>query len=768
MSDKFDPSAVTEDKFDAAAVAADASTLPDFLRERGHLDADGNYTVETPQGPARFTSDGTRIDSSEEAREQVDLSKARDKEALLSRVLATTAGAAQGFAPQFAGVKAALHQVDRGLPQFAGQDYRAARDAAAKTIEAADKEAGVGYGIAGSVATTLLAPETVAGRLALTSGVSAANSAARSKGDLTKLDEPGNASQFAGDTALGAGVGLVAGGVGEGLTAGMRAGAGYLEGRAAAAIARRTADDIVKVEGEVASLEGKLGNTTQQGNRILENAQRAVSGAMPGEQRVGAVGDELAADALEALQSPTSQRLAEKTLRRNLSDLPGKQASIERLEAELATKQAGAAEEAAKRTGDYFKASFASVEGRNLMRTLAPRFGLAALGAASGAAYDFATGNQVHDVGFTGAVLGAPGMLMMLRNLNKSPRVQVAIAQHLSPILDLAANAFSASVAPTAAAANAVLSEKALGDHDLAAEKLTARGGLSSLVGHRAPTSEESAPATELDRAIQQTTAVVGLAGALEDHDRELARGIDAVLSGKREPHSAAEATGASQDFGTKRMRREQKDAHQRHLDDVSQLVADPNAMVDRLASNTGNLTSVAPGVAGALARTADRAVQYLAQAGAKPPKAGPLAPEWDANEEEIHTYNQKVEVVHEPMAVLKHAAAGTLVPDQLDALRAVYPTLARQMADMALEKITAAPKGIPYRARLMLGMLSGIDPDGTMGQAAIAANQAAINGASTKPSNAGAPASKSPDDSLTVASRTATPQQKREMRTEG
>lgn len=739
-----------------------ALLAPDFLRERGNLDADGNYTVETPQGPARFTPDGTRIDSPEEAQQQVDLSRARDKEALLSRVLATTAGAAQGFAPQIAGIGAALHQVDRGLPQFAGQDYRKARDAAAKTISAADETAGPGYGIAGSVATTLLAPESVPARIGLTTAISAANSAARSKGDLTQLDQPGNASQFAGDTALGAGVGLVAGGVGEGLTAGLRAGAGYLEGRAAAAVTRRTAADVAAVEGEVASLRGKLGSETQQGSRILENAQRAVTGAGPAGDRVGAVGEQLAGEAEQALQSPESQRLAEKVLARNLAELPGKQASIERLETELAAKQAGAAGEAAKRTADYFKASLASVEGRNIVRTLAPRFGLAALGAASGAAYDAVAGNQSHSAGFTGAVLGAPGMLMMLRNLNKSPRVAVAIAQHVAPLLGLAANALGASVAPSAAAANAVLSEKALGDHDLAAEKLTARGTLGSLLGDQKPAGQEPTPETEMDRAIQQTVAVVGLAGALEDHNRELERGIGAVFSGQRAPHSAAEATAGSQDFGTKRMRREQRDAHQRHLDDVSQLAADPSAMLDRVASNTGSLANVAPGVAGALARTADRAVKYLAQAGAKPPKAGPLAPEWHATEDEIHAYNVKSEVVHEPMAVLKHAAAGTLVPDQLDALRTVYPTLARQITDMALSKLTAAPKGISYRSRLMLSMLTGVDVDGTTSPEAIARNQAAIH-ARAQQEQAAPAAQGGRSTQMTLAARTALPGQQRD-----
>ena len=94
-------------------------------------------------------------------------------------------------------------------------------------------------------------------------------------------------------------------------------------------------------------------------------------------------------------------------------------------------------------------------------------------------------------------------------------------------------------------------------------------------------------------------------------------------------------------------------------------------------------------------------------------------------------------------------AASGTLVPEQVAALNAVYPMLGRQMADMALDKLTDGPAS--YRARLMVGFLTGVDPDGTF--ASVGPNQRAIAAQSQKPSNSGMGAP--PQKPLNQAQRT-------------
>lgn len=266
--------------------------------------------------------------------------------------------------------------------------------------------------------------------------------------------------------------------------------------------------------------------------------------------------------------------------------------------------------------------------------------------------------------------------------------------------------------------------------------------------------------------ALGKAHAISGVAAVLSQHDEALDRGINHVLRGTKEPRPVAEVMG-SQDFGAKRMRRDSSDAHVKRVEEIRQLAANPQALVDRVAANMGNLGNHAPGVAAAITKTAHSAVQFLANEATQPPKAGPLAPDWVHSEAEKHAFASMLQAVQDPMSVLHHAAAGTLTEDQMRAFTTVYPTLARQVADKTLMRMSESPKSVPYKSRVMLSLLTGVDPDGTMSQGAIAANQAAISTASrqsAKPSNQ---AGGKTDGKLTLADRTAMPEQKRQLQQE-
>lgn len=710
----------------------------------------------TPEALAAMTpEERARVAAAEASRERIST---------LSKVLATAQSGAQGLIPQIVGAGAAFN-----APAGHGTEaYRAARDEARQTVEPAVEDAGVGYALLGALPSAVVGgPATALGRIGLAGALGTVNAAASSGADATKLSEGDNAVELLKDTGIGLGTGLLAGGIGELAGAGLRKAGSLLSDDAAKAITKQTAKDVGAVEGEVASLRGKLGSETQQGSRLLENIQRAVGGVDEG--ATGAVGSTLKSEALSALRSPESQRLAEKVLSNNLADLPGKTGSIQALEAQLAAKSAGAAKEAAKRTADYFAAPLFASEVAPRLRTLAPRFGMAALGMLAGEAYDLGTGEHHGKglaAGFAGGVLGAPGVRQMLKNVAASPRVRVAMAQKLAPLMSAAAGALSAGMVPTInTLAPYMLHEDALGDHDLAAEKLVAKGGMGALLGNHPPDTAHlagaNAPGSELDKAIQQTAGVVTLADALHEHDIELDRHIEKVLKGERAPHSTATVVHAKQDFGAQRMRQDAEAAHDKRVRETAQLAADPNALINRVATNLGGMSDVAPNVTGAMTRVGQRMTEYLAKMGAAPPSPGPLAPKHTPSASERHDYAVALEVIQDPMSTLRHAQAGTLTPQRMDALKAVYPTLARQVADVALARMTESPKAVPYRARLMLGLMTGVDPDGTL--ATTARNQAVIHGASSKPSNAGAPSSPPKGaDKLTLAQRTAPTEQAR------
>lgn len=271
-------------------------------------------------------------------------------------------------------------------------------------------------------------------------------------------------------------------------------------------------------------------------------------------------------------------------------------------------------------------------------------------------------------------------------------------------------------------------------------------------------TPEESAHATD------KATHLAAMAHTLDQQNQQISKGLDSVFKGTLSvPTNRALE---SQDFGTKRMRRDSRDAHKQRVTEIRALMANPDALLERVAANLGTTSEMAPGVAAAATRTAHAAVAYLAQSSQEPPKAGPLAMDWIAPDAEVHEFSQVLDVVERPLGVLRHAAAGTLVPRQWEAVQTVYPLLAAQIRDSALERLADPPKDVPYRARLMLGMITGIDVDGTLSPAAVSANQNAIAAAAAK-GEPGALGGGTKDKGFKLGDRMATPGQKREMSNE-
>lgn len=248
----------------------------------------------------------------------------------------------------------------------------------------------------------------------------------------------------------------------------------------------------------------------------------------------------------------------------------------------------------------------------------------------------------------------------------------------------------------------------------------------AQLAGLRPETPDEHAA------SMGRATGLAATQAAMKAHDAEIDAHFDHIVQGTRPPERPAAAK--TQDFGAKRMRQDAQESHRRRVDEVRTLAVDPKALVDRVSRNIEGFGQFAPTVSAAMTATAQRAVQYLASQAETPAKPGPLAREWVPSATERHKFNLKLQAVQEPLSVLRSAARGSLVKAQLDAVRAVYPEYARHLEDKALERLASGEK-MPYSARLMLSMLTGISADGTTTPQAIAANQMAISQAGGKPS---------------------------------
>lgn len=347
---------------------------------------------------------------------------------------------------------------------------------------------------------------------------------------------------------------------------------------------------------------------------------------------------------------------------------------------------------------------------------------------------------------------GAGVVAKLADHIAQSPKLQIAAVsfgkqlQTATPTLGKYANPLLQAYAHSPASGLATHMAMAQMDPDYAE--------VAQQSGFLPETPEESAAAD------MRSGAIAAIAATLEQQDKDIDRGVERVFKGAGKTRPAGKVH-SSQDFGAKRMRRDTAASHDQRVMEIRELAGNPDALLDRLVANMGDVSTMAPGIASALTRTADTAVKFLASEIQAPPKAGPLASEWVPNNAEIHKFSQLLETVQDPLTVLDHAAAGTLTEDQVRALGAVYPRLGQQIADKVLEQmVSKKPSDVPYRARLMLTILTGIDVDGSLSGEAIARNQDALHATEQQ----GAPQTGGPKSEQTLAKRMALPNQQREM----
>lgn len=367
-------------------------------------------------------------------------------------------------------------------------------------------------------------------------------------------------------------------------------------------------------------------------------------------------------------------------------------------------------------------------------------------------------GAVVHPAGFAGALaskfMREHGQALVAKTadaVSKSPAL-VAIAESMGKALPTLAPQLGQYAAPLAAAfgtspAVGLATHMAMSQVDPGYSATAQLAGLS----HEEPEHHGA--------ALGRAHGLAEVAATARQADVDIDKGIAAVLRGEKPAPAVGKVMGR-QDFGAKRMRRGELDAHAKRVEEIRHMATDPMALVERVAANMGKVGTVAPGVAAALTAQADRAVKYLADAAREPPKKGPLAADWVPSEAQRFEFAQKLQVVERPMSVLQHAAAGTLTSAQVDALRAVYPRLYATISQKALEQALGA-KSVPYRSRLMLSMLTGMDLDGTTSQEALARNQEAIRG--TKQGEDAAPADQGSRSEMTLGQRMALPNQRRD-----
>jgi hypothetical protein len=155
--------------------------------------------------------------------------------------------------------------------------------------------------------------------------------------------------------------------------------------------------------------------------------------------------------------------------------------------------------------------------------------------------------------------------------------------------------------------------------------------------------------------------------------------------------------------------------------DKINDLAMNPDKLLDltSMATHAFNRDEVSERIAMAFQSKAFNAVDYLHNNLPRPKSApDPFtgASTWQPSPQQITSFNNKLEIARDPMALFSRLRDGTLTVDHTDAAKAIYPTMFNHLQKAVIE--TAAQPNAPklsYPARVKLSQVMGVPLDRTV-----------------------------------------------------
>lgn len=136
----------------------------------------------------------------------------------------------------------------------------------------------------------------------------------------------------------------------------------------------------------------------------------------------------------------------------------------------------------------------------------------------------------------------------------------------------------------------------------------------------------------------------------------------------------------------------------------------------ERIAAKFDGVRAADPKLADQMETLASRRLAYLASIIPRLPDYGTvqIGPERrTVSDQAMRSWARAAGAVEDPDGVLERAAHGAVVPEEVAAIRAVYPDKLNAYVEQVIESLPTMPRNLPYKRRLTLSILTGrpIDP---------------------------------------------------------
>lgn len=179
-----------------------------------------------------------------------------------------------------------------------------------------------------------------------------------------------------------------------------------------------------------------------------------------------------------------------------------------------------------------------------------------------------------------------------------------------------------------------------------------------------------------------------------------------------------------------------EKEDVEKQIKETTDKVQSVDHMQQHLENSTKAISGVAPKITSALQRTMINGALFLhskipdwSDNTSQAPMDAPKSPTPEDNTKWARYYNS----VHDPMAVMSAAVNGSVKPEEIETLQAVYPNLYANMKQSLISEIVSKKSknpdiSIPYQKRLAINDFLGVSLDSTLNPMNVMANQAILS----------------------------------------